>query len=410
MKEATQTPYNKCIFRETFSSETETRKQASSVTDVTFENGIGSFNGTTSRIELTNLLRYFEGDFAIRLRFRVNAISDQVILYFSDATKQKTGFSIRPDQGIFGWTFNGAIGPVHNINILEVGKWYDCVFVRIGSTNFGYVNGVTNVGSGTPWTSTRDLNKCYISSRGDSALPFDGDIDLFEIYQGNLTDSEVKNLYDNVWHKELISSNLLLDYDSTNGYITDRTGKNTLTATDVSIKKTGSFYGADFNGNTSKIGCGSDFIGTNAVTVCGWFKFKNYSTASTGRLITNGKYLIRLAKSAADYLVLSSDGGSTQHYVTNQIKLGVWYFIGVTRSSDGLGSFYIGTNSTAPTLNGFANQNTGTPISGTTNVFLGNSSSSSGLDGLIPMLKVYDGILDLEQLTQIWSSTRGRVN
>ena len=183
------------VFRDTFSSEEETIALDGVPTDVTFENGIGSFNGTTSRIELTNLLRYFEGDFAIRLRFRVNAISDQVILYFSDVTKQKIGFSIRPDQDIFGWTFNGTVGPVHNINILEVGKWYDCVFVRIGSTNFAYVNGVTNVGSGTPWTSTRDFNKCYISSRGDSALPFDGDIDFLEIYEGTLTLKEVSLLY-----------------------------------------------------------------------------------------------------------------------------------------------------------------------------------------------------------------------
>jgi hypothetical protein len=61
-----------------------------------------------------------------------------------------------------------------------------------------------------------------------------------------------------------------------------------------------------------------------------------------------------------------------------------------------------------------ANQTSGL-ISGitTTNpLTIGNRSTATDgtFDGNIPMLKIYDGILDLEQISQIWSSTRGKVN
>jgi len=39
-----------------------------------------------------------------------------------------------------------------------------------------------------------------------------------------------------------------------------------------------------------------------------------------------------------------------------------------------------------------------------------STSNSSGFDGRMIRCQVYDGILDLEQISQIWSSTRGKVN
>lgn len=37
-----------------------------------------------------------------------------------------------------------------------------------------------------------------------------------------------------------------------------------------------------------------------------------------------------------------------------------------------------------------------------------NSEQSVRNNGNIPMLKVYEGILDLETITQIWSLTKGK--
>jgi hypothetical protein len=52
----------------------------------------------------------------------------------------------------------------------------------------------------------------------------------------------------------------------------------------------------------------------------------------------------------------------------------------------------------------------GTPVAGTTNVIIGNNSGATRtFDGLIPMLQVFENVLTLEQITQIWSSTRSEI-
>ena len=199
---------------------------------------------------------------------------------------------------------------------------------------------------------------------------------------------------------------LLLDYDSTNGYITDRTGKNTLTATEVSIRKTGSFYGAEFNGVTSKIDTGSDFIGTKAITVCGWI----YNTNSIGyqRILDNSKF--RLGLHTTNTVQVTSDQVKFL-YSLKTVPLNSWQFISITRKVDGKISFYLGDKSNSPVLNGSVDLDSGTPTVAASNVFIGSHpSGTTFFYGNIPTLKVFDGILDLETITQIWSSTRGKVN
>jgi hypothetical protein len=65
--------------------------------------------------------------------------------------------------------------------------------------------------------------KYFLNTRYSLANWLGSDVDLVEIYEGTLTASEFKNLYRNSWAKDDIKKDLLLDFDSTNGYITDRT-------------------------------------------------------------------------------------------------------------------------------------------------------------------------------------------
>jgi len=249
----------------------------------------------------------------------------------------------------------------------------------------------------------------FLNTRYSLANWLDSDVDLVEIYEGTLTASEVKNLYDNDWNKELISSNLLLDYDSTNGYITDRTGKNTLTATDVSIKKTGGFYSSEFNGSTSKIDTGSDFIGTKAVTICGWIKAYSYGKGNYGRIVDNGK-LFFLVDGGLKSLRFSSNAASEVTSAVDSILLRKWYFVVAIRNVSGLAAFYIGNKTSAPVVSG-ENLNSGAPISGINNVLIGdNATGLRTFYGNITNVKVYEGILSLEELTQIWSNTRDKVS
>ncbi len=393
MKEAPNSPYNRCIFRETFTDEQSVRRNNGGVpTDVTISNGIGSFNGTSSYIKYNKVLN---GVYSVRIKAK----------------------NIKPSGGYTYMDFRNSSG---------TGTGY----VTGGSLNFGvssgtvYVNGVkttiVNATSSDIVITGMTINcfEIFVNTRYDLTRWLGSDVDLVEIYEGTLTDSEVKNLYDNDWNKELISSNLLLDYDSTNGYITDRTGKNTLTATDVSIKKTGSFYGAEFNGTTSTLITDSTdpTIWQDGFTVVAWVNVFNKNAAG-GRIFDKST-----STTGADGFSSSEYVGScgfrinagaicsSGNFITNTHK---WYFIVTTVSSDSKINFYIGDLNTAPALSGTANQTSGL-ISGitTTNpLTIGNRSTAldRGFDGKIKMAKAYSGVLSLEDLTQIWSSTRGKI-
>ena len=379
MKEALTSPYNKIVFRETFNSEQAVRNNGGVPTDVTISKGIGSFNGTSSGIVYP---KNFNGTYSIRIRFKepTSFTSTQYLCDFRQGTGVGyvycSGTSIHSPGGT---KYANGVASNYSIAVKEI------------------------VVSGISITST-ELTMGKRTAPGKNY--FDGDLELFEIYEGVLTPSEVKNLYRNSWAKDDIKKDLLLDYDSTNGYITDRTGKNTLTPTDVSIKKTGSFYGAEFNGVTSKIDTGSDFIGTKAITVCGWI----YNTNSIGyqRILDNSKF--RLGLHSTNNTVQVTSDQVRFVYSLKTIPFNSWQFISLTRKVDGKTSFYLGDKSNSPVLNGSVDLDSGTPTVAASNVFIGSHpSGTTFFYGNIPMLKVYEGILDLETITQIWSLTKGKI-
>lgn len=176
--------------------------------------------------------------------------------------------------------------------------------------------------------------------------------------------------------------------------------------TAVAIKKVGSRYSALFNGTTSKIDCDNDFIGIKAITTITWFKIKSLGGGNTGTIITNGSFVVRVSTIGTPRIMVMSNG-NVANSASNSIKLNKFMFVAVTRNTAGQATIYIGDLKTAPTLSGNANQNSGTPILGTTNVVIGNNfSQSKTTDGLISIVNVYDGILPLDEITRLWSETK----
>jgi hypothetical protein len=390
MKEATSSPY-KPIFREPFLDEQTVRNNGGVPTAVTFEKGIGKFTGSGS-------IKYnlpFNGTYTIRVIFKepVEFSSSEYICDF------------RKDTGVGYIYCSPTTIPV--------------------SSGTKYVNGVSSsspigmkelVVSGIAISST----ELTMGARTSGIRLLTKDLELFEIYQGTLTASEVKNLYDNDWNKDFISSNLLLDYDSTNGYITDRTGKNTLTATDVSIKKTGSYYSAEFNGTTSTLITNliDPTILYNGFTLVAWVKvqgnpqqYKRIFDKSINVTPGDGFYLS--VRNINTFAVRVDPGGALSESAINVVKLYTWQFVSATITSSGITSFYIGDLNTAPALSGTESQN-GVPsgITTTNPITIGNRSTATdrGFMGMINFAKAYSGVLSLEDITQIWSSTRGKVN
>jgi hypothetical protein len=272
---------------------------------------------------------------------------------------------------------NGVVG-----NILNLGEYNEVV-----------VTGMSLAG------------KFYIGRHLENSNYFTGDIELVEIYKGVLTASQIKNLYNGTSTKELVKNNMLLDFDSTNGTIEDRTRKNILTSTAVAIKKVGSKYSASFNGTTSKVDCGSDFIGTKSVTIVGWFKLRAWPISGGAHVLANNKFVLAIYASLKK-LQLSSDNVSNSYSGNYSINLNTYYFFSVTRDSSGLASFYIGTLKTPPALNSTANQNSGVPTIGTNLFMYNNSTSTKPANCLAPILKAYEGTLTTDEITRLWSETR----
>jgi hypothetical protein len=182
------------------------------------------------------------------------------------------------------------------------------------------------------------------------------------------------------------------------------------TSTDVSIKKIGQKYSASFNGTTSLIDTGSDFIETKAITVCGWIKLTGWGGGGYPRIFDNGKTLLWINSTSKVIVLSATTSGAVVKSDDNSIFLNKSQFVAVTRTSAGVANFYIGDLDTAPALSGDANQTDGTPTAGTTNVIIGNNvAQTRTFDGLIPMLQVYEGILDLATITRIYTETKNLI-
>lgn len=141
------------------------------------------------------------------------------------------------------------------------------------------------------------------------------DHELFEIHNRTLSASEVKLLYQNQLYVEPTNLPLLLDFDSTRGVIEDKTELNTLTSTDVDIKRIGKVYSAYLNGTTSSHITISQFK-ENPRYVIFWVNVSNTKdTDCFGKIET---WSLRLNNNS-----ISTIGGSTPTQVIVFNKLGI---------------------------------------------------------------------------------------
>ncbi len=162
----------------------------------------------------------------------------------------------------------------------------------------------------------------------------------------------------------------------------------------------------NFDGADDLVDTGTDIIGTKAVTITGWIKPYSWGeglATLSGFLISNGKYYIGF-NGTIGKLRFSSNGSTLIDSINYSISLNKWQFVSVTREVDGTANIYIGDLNTAPALSGSADQNSGTPVAGTTNVIIGNViSETRSFDGEMFDIRVYKGILDMNQITEAYN-------
>ena len=104
------------IFRETFSSEQEVRKNGGVPTDVTFDRGVATFNGTTSKLKLPKYINNFLGEnvFSVRIRIKLNTQVNYAPILSTKNSSNYSGIYYDDQEGeVVGRQFGSARGVVH---------------------------------------------------------------------------------------------------------------------------------------------------------------------------------------------------------------------------------------------------------------------------------------------------------
>ena len=155
----------------------------------------------------------------------------------------------------------------------------------------------------------------------------------------------------------------------------------------------------DFDGANTKIDCNSDFIGVQAITVSAWIKAESYGESNVGTIVFNEKFRFFVISNIYGGLYQLWFASNVSPYVasaSNSILLNKWYHVVVTRSAAATANANLYVDGA---LSGPANQNSGTPTAGTTNVIIGNNSvQQNTFDGPICELAIWSRVMGLEEI------------
>jgi hypothetical protein len=161
----------------------------------------------------------------------------------------------------------------------------------------------------------------------------------------------------------------------------------------------------NFNGSTSKLDCGSYNTLIGDKTFIAWVKPRSYGEGTYGKIFYNGKYDFSMYNGINGWYS-RNDAATTVSSTSSSIKLGPWYLLVVTRTSTGITNLYQNA-----VITGTANSSGGTPAAGTSNLTIGNDAASSyTFDGLMSNVRIIDGILSTQEITQLWQDEKSLYN
>ncbi|MBT3349545.1 LamG domain-containing protein [bacterium] len=250
--------------------------------------------------------------------------------------------------------------PHNELKFFAVTREYDgIVNLYIGDKEtVPELSGTANQNSGTPEAGTT----VRIGNRSTSDRTFDGQISDLAVVEGILTTDQISEYYEQ----------------------TMRDGE--------------SMY---FDGAESIVDTGADIVGTGDVTVSAWINPSGWGENNYGRVFVNEKTIFYL-DGANERIEFTSDRTTEVDSANNSISLNEWQHVLVTRESDGTANFYIDGK-----LSGTADQDSGTPAAGTTNLFIGNRAAlDRAFDGSIRDVRLYNRILSVDEIEKLHSTTR----
>ena len=203
-------------------------------------------------------------------------------------------------------------------------------------------------------------------------------------YQSSATGTWDSN-YQAVWHLDESTT-------STSAYIIDSTANSYHASSSEGSfpapTSTGKIARSqNFDGVDDVAGTASDFIGTGNVSVCAWIYPISFGEGDLGRVIDNGKFQYHVKDGLSQTMRVTSDAGTVASAGTNAIVLNQWSHVCGTRNLTGAANHYINGQ-----FSGTADQNSGTPVGGTSNVLVGNRAD---------LLRTFDGLIDEIHISNI---------
>jgi len=369
------------IFRAPFLDESSMIANSGTPVSCTFLNGNIVLNGASSYATYPTV---YKGVYS--LRFRFSAIAPSGLQYIFDGRANSGTGYLRMDNAT---TISASSGTLYVDGVASS--------TISSATKEIIVTGIT-------LATTLD----YIGRINSSAANYlNAYIDLFEAYSTTLSASEVSNLYNNCRNVSLspYRSGIteILNIDGRRGAISNKYGT-AIVNTAVTSVRSGRVNAMSFNsGLSSKLNLGTYSNLTGDITLFCLVKLANAGGGSVGRIIDNSK--LSVYYNAGKYSV-TSDGSTVVSSAASSVAFGVWQMLTITRSTAGTVNIYLNS-----VLSGSANQASGVPASGTTNITVGNTNAgTSGLSGLMPLIIVVSGLLNVNEISQLFSSLKSQVN
>lgn len=356
------------VFRETFHSSYDVARNGGAETDVAFENGVASFNGSSSYIYFQNL--NFNGIYSIR--FIVTLENDTVPRYLLDnrtGNNDGTGFILTLGNG----TLTSSSGTIY-VNGVQTTN------VSTGVSLDIIVTGIT-LAKGTGGESF-----LVGSKYSGSANNWYKDMDLIEVYNGTLTAEEVSNLYNNRHYAGLVTDGLVGYWDFTRQTAYDWSGNGNngvLTAGSGGFKKQGLLCDRD----NTKVELPSGLIEEQDVTV--FFIAKPNSLGEVfGRIFDNGGTI--LFQNGTSLTISGSTW--TSQYVYPEPN---YVFHAITITAGGVSNLWKNNIQQTP-----INQSVTRSVSTSNLIIANNESQTRAFDGIFKAFGLYERILSANEIAQ----------
>jgi hypothetical protein len=293
-----------------------------------------------------------------------------------------TGVALDSDGNLV-FTDDGSNSDITVVNIPGVkdNSTYQFILHTIASdnpsNNFRIVAGASNIPSGSVDVNTDD--------NGDSLR----DVGVHVITLTNTTGDDMAIR---------LNAGAGTGDTVTIGFISLRLVVPEVTNTDVEVVKEGSIRVPRFDGSTSEVDCGDYNDLTGDITVLAWVRL--HSKGASGRILDNGKLVIRQTANPINYYAFSSDNTTWATNSVMDIQFGDWNFVAWTRKADGKTAIYWNADIIA------SSADSGTPTAGTTNILIGNSAVGNLHDGELPETIVLSGLLTAAEISQYYTATK----